>query len=122
ADMAAQLVGAVSFGIYFQQTPEQIRYLLEHSEARVVYVDGAAELESVLAAARDLPSLRAIVPWDAALAASFKDRDPRVTSPEVLAGEPMAEDEIERRLAALSPDDTAILVYTSGTTGPPKGA
>ena len=122
ADMAAQLVGAVSFGIYPQQTPDQIRYLLEHSEAKVVYVDGAAELASVIAAARDLATLRAIVPWDAALAATAKAEDPRVTSPEVLSGEPMADEEIDRRLGALSPEDTALLVYTSGTTGPPKGA
>ena len=41
-DMAAQLAGAVSFGIYPMQTPEQIRYLLTHSEARLIFVDTAA--------------------------------------------------------------------------------
>jgi long-chain acyl-CoA synthetase len=122
ADMAAQLVGAVSFGIYPQQTPEQIRYLLEHSEAKVVYVDGKAELENVIAGAREVGTLRAIVPWDAALVASAKEKDPRVTSPDALAGEPMTDEEIDRRLRAVSPDETALLIYTSGTTGPPKGA
>jgi long-chain acyl-CoA synthetase len=121
-DMAAQLVTAVSFGIYPQQTPEQIRYLLEHSEAKVIYVDTEAELASVIEAARDVPTLRAIVPWDAALAARHKEKDARVVSPEVLAGEAMEEAEIERRLSAVKPDETAILIYTSGTTGPPKGA
>ncbi|APR87523.1 Long-chain-fatty-acid--CoA ligase [Minicystis rosea] len=121
-DMAAQLASAVSFGIYPQQTVEQIRYLLQHSEAKVVYVDSEAELDSVIAAARDLPTLLAIVPWDAALAARAKDRDPRVISPAALEGEPMAEAEVERRLGEVAPDDTAILIYTSGTTGPPKGA
>lgn len=121
-DMAAQLAAAVSFGIYPQQTPEQIRYLLEHSEAKVVCVGGAAELESVLAAARDLPSLQAIIPWEASLAEAAQDRDPRVVSPAALEGEPLPEEEVERRLAAIDPEDTAILVYTSGTTGPPKGA
>jgi long-chain acyl-CoA synthetase len=121
-DMAAQLASAVSFGIYPQQTPEQIRYLLEHSEAKVVYVDGAAEIESVLAAVRDLPTVRAIVPWDEALFETVKTRDARVFTPGVLAGPPMSDAEIERRASAVSPDDTAILIYTSGTTGPPKGA
>jgi long-chain acyl-CoA synthetase len=121
-DMGAQLASAVSFGIYPQQTPDQIRYLLEHSEATVISVDGAAEMESVLTAVRDLPGVRAIIPWDAALAQSMASRDPRVVSPAVLEGAPLAEDEVERRLAAVSPDDTAILIYTSGTTGPPKGA
>jgi long-chain acyl-CoA synthetase len=121
-DMASQLVTAQSFGIYPQQTKEQIRYLLEHSEAKVVYVDSGAELRTVLAAAADLPSVVAIVPWDRDLAERMKDEDPRVVSPDTLDGEPMDEDEVERRLAAVAPGDTAILVYTSGTTGPPKGA
>ena len=121
-DMAAQLVGAVSFGIYPQQTVEQIRYLLQHSEAKVVYVDGEVELDNVIAAARDVPTVVAIVPWEAALAARRKDDDPRIVSPDVLEGEPMAEAEVDRRLGAVLPGDTAILIYTSGTTGPPKGA
>ena len=121
-DMAAQLVTAVSFGIYPQQTPEQIRYLLEHSEAKIVYVDGAAEIESVLAAARDLPSVKAIIPWTVELFEAVKTRDPRVVTPGVLAAAPMSDAEIELRASAVSPDDTAILIYTSGTTGPPKGA
>jgi long-chain acyl-CoA synthetase len=77
-DMAAQLVGAVSFGIYPQQTPEQVRYLLEHSEAKVVFVSGADELRTVLAAARDLPSLTTIVPWESALVGAAAER--RTTS------------------------------------------
>lgn len=121
-DMASQLVTAVSYGIYPQQTPEQIRYLLSHSEAKVVYVDSERELETVLTAVRDLPSVVAIVPWERGLAERMKGRDPRVVSPEELDGEPMDEGEVERRLAAVTLEDTAILVYTSGTTGPPKGA
>jgi long-chain acyl-CoA synthetase len=119
-DMAAQLVTAQSFGIYPQQTPEQIRYLLEHSEARVVYVDGAEELANVLVAVHDLPSVRAVIPWDAALAEAHAGT--RVTSPAILGGEPLDDREIDRRFAAITPDTTAVLVYTSGTTGPPKGA
>jgi long-chain acyl-CoA synthetase len=121
-DMAAQLVGAVSFGIYPQQTPEQVRYLLEHSEAKVVFVSSADELRTVLAAAKDLPSLTTIVPWEGELVAAAAEEDARVRSPDALDGAPMDEDEVERRLAAIGPEDTAILVYTSGTTGPPKGA
>ena len=121
-DMASQLVSATSYGIYPKQTAEQIRYLLAHSEAKVVYVDGADELRTVLEAVEGLSTLRAIVPWDAALARAEAARDPRIVSPEAFVGEPLSEADVDRNLAAIDPNDTAILVYTSGTTGPPKGA
>ncbi len=121
-DMGAQLAGAVSFGIYPKQSLEQIRYLLEHSDARVVFVDEESELDAVIAATAGLPLLAAIVPWSAALYQAKKDADARVASPAGFAGEPLEEAAIERVQAAIAPGDTAILVYTSGTTGPPKGA
>ncbi|MBX7193269.1 MAG: long-chain fatty acid--CoA ligase [Sandaracinaceae bacterium] len=121
-DLGAQLATIVSFGIYPQQTVEQVRYLLDHAEARVVIVDGDDEIETVLAAARELPGLAAIVPWTDAAYARFKDRDPRVRPPEVLAGEPLDEAEIDRLASAAAPSDVALFIYTSGTTGPPKGA
>ncbi len=121
-DMAAQLVGAVSLGIYPHQTVEQIRYLLQHSEAKVVLVDGQEELDSVLAAAAGLDSLLVIVPWDAALAKENASRDARVLSPDALRAEALSDAELDASLGAISPEDTAILIYTSGTTGPPKGA
>jgi len=121
-DMGAQLIGAVSLGIYPKQTAEQIRYLLQHSEAKVILVDGQEELESVLAAAAGLRSLLAIVPWDAALAKDNEPRDARIFSPDTLRGEKLSDTDLEASLGAISPEDTAILIYTSGTTGPPKGA
>ena len=65
-DFGAQLAGMVSFGIYPKQSVEQVRYLLEHSEAKVVFVDEPGELETVLAAAAGLKGLT-VVPWSACL-------------------------------------------------------
>jgi long-chain acyl-CoA synthetase len=121
-DMAAQLIGAVGVGIYAHQSGEQIRYLLEHSEARVVLVDERDELERVLDASAGLTSLRAIVPWQQAEHEASKHRDARVVAPVELEGEPLADDVVAEIQERIDPDDTAILIYTSGTTGPPKGA
>jgi len=132
-DMGAQLGGFVSYGIYPKQPTEQLRYLLEHADAKVVFVDSASELERVIEAAKDAcPELVAIVPWTDALAIRYADRDARIVpasrfglDPDATATNPVAvvdEATIDKLLAAIQPDDTAILVYTSGTTGPPKAA
>lgn len=121
-DMGAQLLGLVSLGIYPKQAAQQVRYILEHSDARVVFVDEEAELEVVLEAAKGLEQLRAIVPWTAELYARARERDARVVSPASFSGEALDDDAVTTALAAIDPEDTAILVYTSGTTGPPKGA
>ncbi|MFK7991503.1 MAG: long-chain fatty acid--CoA ligase [Sandaracinaceae bacterium] len=114
-DLGAQLAGCVSLGIYPKQSKEQVHYLLEHSEARVVFVSGKQELETVRAA-RDGLNVH-VVPWEDALAA------PDLESPGTFEGQPLAEADIragfERPGAS---EETAIFIYTSGTTGPPKGA
>ena len=121
-DMGAQLFGAVSLGIYPNQPPDAIRYILEHAEVKVIFVDGEDELRRVLLAAAGLERLERIVPWTQALYDTSKHRDARVTSPAEFAGEPWSHEQVAAAQDALLPSDTAILIYTSGTTGPPKGA
>lgn len=119
-EVGAQLIGAVSLGIYPKQSVAQVRYLLEHSGAALITVAEASELDTVLAAAEGLDTLRAIVAWDPALL-DGRD-DPRLHGPDVLTGAPLDDAAIDARLDARDPDDPAIFVYTSGTTGPPKCA
>jgi len=121
-DLGGQLGGYVTFGIYPKQSVEQLRYLLEHADARVVFVETDDELRNVVAAAAELPQVAAIVPWGEALFAATRELDPRVTSPTAFTGEVLSASVVEARQAAIDPAATAILVYTSGTTGPPKGA
>ena len=119
-DIAAQLSGCVSMGIYPKQSVAQVRYLLEHSEAKVILVDSTKELDVVLAAADGIDTIEAIIPWDAASAAGRES--PLLRDPSVLDGAPLDEKAISARMDAIDPNDTAIFVYTSGTTGPPKCA
>lgn len=121
-DIGAQIAGCISLGLYPKQSADQLHYLLEHSEARVVFVADAEEMESVLEAAEGLDTLRAIVPWTAEVHADFEARDARVVSPAVFEGAPLEGKARTERVDARGPEDCAIFVYTSGTTGPPKCA
>ncbi len=116
--------GGATTGIYPTSSPEQILYLLDHSGARVIFVENEEQLEKVLPI---LPQTRVerMVVWDAKGLWGF--RDPRVVFHEdfekegdaLRAAEPGRLDEV---LRGVSPGDTAMIIYTSGTTGNPKGA
>lgn len=119
-DFGAQLAGLVSYGIYPQQPVEQLRYLLENSQTRVIFF--ADEAEPLIEAARGNLTVTALVPWTEELYLRCRDLDARVISPSRFAGMALSAAERESRLRSVNPDDVAIMIYTSGTTGPPKGA
>jgi long-chain acyl-CoA synthetase len=116
--------GGATCGVYPTLAPEQIRYLLDHSEARLLFLENEEQLEKVLPI---LPQTRVerVVVWDPKGLWGFED--PRVAffgdfleqGKALRAASP---EEVERRRAAIQARDTAMIIYTSGTTGPPKGA
>jgi long-chain acyl-CoA synthetase len=114
----------VTVGIYPTSAPDQITYLLNHSEARLVFVENEEQLDKILAVAGQT-RLERIVVWDAKGLWGFTDE--RVTFFEdfLKQGQLFAEAHpgaVAERRASLAPEDTAMIIYTSGTTGPPKGA
>ncbi len=116
--------GGATCGIYPTSSPEQILYLLEHSEARVIFVENEEQLEKVLPILAQTRVERMVV-WDPKGLWGF--HDPRVVLHQdfekegdaLRAAEPRR---LEERLAQVAPGDTAMIIYTSGTTGNPKGA
>ena len=120
ADFAMMTGGIVSVPLYPTLTADQIRYLLEHSEARVVMVSTVGQLEKIRAAWDRLPKLEGVIIFDACAS-----DDERVISIEKLIGENALSDEerqaFEASINAVHPQDLASLIYTSGTTGVPKG-
>lgn len=124
-DMAIQSIGGVSVGVYATNAWEQVQYIVNHCQARFLFVENEEQLDKYLQFRGDAPSLEGVVVWDTKGLREFKD--PMVTRLSVLsaAGHERYEQSpqaVDQRVAAVDPDDVAVLIYTSGTTGPPKGA
>jgi long-chain acyl-CoA synthetase len=125
ADIAVLSAGGVSNGIYPTDAAEQVQYLCEDSSTTVLFVEDDEQLDKALAVREQLPKLRKIVVFDME---GLRDlHDPQVISLDALRalGREHAKqfpDALQARVAACKPSDLAILVYTSGTTGKPKGA
>jgi long-chain acyl-CoA synthetase len=123
ADLAAQALGAVSYGIYPTSAPAELRYLLEHGGACVVVVEDQEHLDKVLAVLPQCPGVRGVVVIDTRALFMYKHATVhRFADVEARGRSAASVDSLARRAAAVRPDDAATIVYTSGTTGHPKGA
>ncbi len=125
ADVAVLSCGGVSNGIYPTDAASQVHYLCEDSQTRVLFVEDDEQLDKALEVRGQLPLLRQIIVFDMEGLRGF--HDPGVMSLEALRemGREYLQSHasaIEERVAQCKPQDLAILVYTSGTTGKPKGA
>jgi long-chain acyl-CoA synthetase len=131
ADLGTQMIGAVAVGIYSTNPWVELQYIVRHSGSRVVITGDQEQTDKVLdAIANDggLPAVEAIVCIDVKGLRHY--RQPQLMSFEALCERgktyaiehPDANATLDRGIEQASADDVCILVYTSGTTGPPKGA
>jgi long-chain acyl-CoA synthetase len=126
ADFAIFSAGARTIPIYPSYPAEEIGYIVKDAGARTLIVEDAAQLAKAAGAASALAGVDSIVLMQGDPPAGGASRGPRVMSWEAvraLGRERRGQlgERLEAAMAAVSPADVATIVYTSGTTGHPKG-
>ncbi|BBY01368.1 AMP-dependent synthetase/ligase [Mycobacterium seoulense] len=112
-DLAILSVGAVTVPIYETSSAEQVRWVLQDSEAVLAFAETDAHAAMVTELTAELPALRRVLHIDGS--------GPRALDQLAEAGASVEPAELTARQEALRSDDPATLIYTSGTTGRPKG-
>ena len=120
-DIGIMAAAGITVPIYASSTPDQAAYILQNSGATAMFIDTSAQLDKILAVRDQVPALKHIV---------MMTDNPAGTDDSILKltdlvqrgrGAVDQEAVLEERLQGLTPEHEATYVYTSGTTGPPKG-
>jgi long-chain acyl-CoA synthetase len=145
ADIAILMARACTVTVYQNLLPDSVRYILDDSAAGIVFAEGPVQLKTLFGGEGGLPKgVRRVVSFlerQAPLAKPGQPQLPEMSIDEVVPadqrdkvvlyddlleqGRALLEQkgaELDARIAAIDPDDVAKVVYTSGTTGQPKGA
>ena len=124
-DMGTIGAGGISSGVYTTDSAAQVKYLVNDSATKFYFAENEEQLDKILEVRGECPTLKQIIVYDMEGLNDFHD-DQVISYEEFLkVGEKTDQenpDLWESLVNSVSPEDIAILVYTSGTTGPSKGA
>lgn len=124
-DLGVQAVGGIPSGVYTTDSAAQLTYLVNDSDSRFLFVENDEQLDKWLSARDQMPGLTKVIVFDMEGLHDFRDDMVMPLDQLYDLGRQEAEANpgvFEAEIEKSKPEDTALLVYTSGTTGNPKGA
>ncbi len=122
--MAAQMIGAIPVPIYQDAVAEEMSYVLGHCGARFVIADDQEQVDKVLEIKENLPALEEMIYVDPRGMRKYDHsslHELKKIQETGSAASQEAKAELEKRVGALNLDTVCVMLYTSGTTGRPKG-
>ena len=125
AELAAQSAGGVAIGVFTDCQAKEIKYFFEHSESSFVVCHDQEQVDKVLEIKADLKNLQKIIYWDPKGLWSYQEADLISMQETMEIGRQLNQEQpelYENLIGEGRGEDIAVLAYTSGTTGLPKGA
>lgn len=122
--LGTMTAGGATCGVYPTSSPDQVAYVVGHSEASILFVENEEQVDKVLQILDQLKVIKVVV-WDPKGLWGFSHEKIIFFDEFLDRGRRYLQDHpqcISERLEHIKPDDTATIIYTSGTTGRPKGA
>lgn len=124
-DMGIQCVGGIASGVYTTESAKQLKYLINDSDSRFLIVEDEEQLDKFFEIEDDVPGLLKVIILENEGLHDLDHSRCMMIEDLYALGRQAETDEVgafEAEIAQSTPQDTALLVYTSGTTGNPKGA
>ena len=125
ADIGIQSIRAITVGLYPTNPPSEVKYLLGHSETKVLFAEDQEQVDKALEVMNELPNLKKIIYFEDRGVVGYKDEILMSWEEFLAIGKKEYEknkDFVISRMEEIESGDVACLIYTSGTTGPPKGS